>query len=229
MNTLDSRFLRLGDCFAHRFSVPGTFAYALSPIPTPLAAPPTTQSVTVAARDGGDDESRQRHHQVTVAMSAGQLRAKPAELQVNAGDIVVWSADRSVTFGFAVRGQIGDEFVNSASLRTESIFTHAFGLPGTYEWADANGSGLRGQVQVGMPEAGADHQAWLSRLGEGTLVHVRGDRAEPDAVDILVGQTVVWALEGAPGVSITDTSLIGPREKAPGRTKQAPRRRKSRQ
>ena len=214
MNTLDSRFLRLGDCFAHRFSVPGTYAYALSPIPTSLAShhgeQPTTQSVTVTARDG-DDEGRQRQHHVTVTMSGGQLRARPAELRVTAGDLVVWSGDRSVTFGFAVRGQMGEEFVNSAALRTESIFTHAFGLPGTYEWADANGSSLHGQVRVGMPEAAAGHQEWLSRLNEGTLVHVRGDRAEPASIDILVGQTVVWALEDAPGVSITDTSLIGGR------------------
>jgi plastocyanin len=228
MNTLDSRFLRLGDSFAHRFSVPGTFAYALSPIPTSLAAPPTTQSVIVAARDGHDDEGRQRQHDVTVAISGGQLHARPAELRVTAGDLVVWSADRSVTFGFAVRGQIGDEFVNSASLHTESIFTHAFGLPGTYEWADANGSGLRGQVRVGMPKAAADHQEWLSKLGEGTLVHVRGDRAKPDSVDILVGQTVLWALEDAPGVSITDTNLIGPADGTRGQTKQAPKRRSSR-
>jgi plastocyanin len=174
--------------------------------------------VIVAARDGDDDEARQRQHDVTVAMSGGQLHARPTELRVTAGDLVVWSADRSVTFGFAVRGQIGEEFVNSASLRTESIFTHAFGLPGTYEWADANGSGLRGQVRVGMPEAAGGHQEWLSRLGDGTLVHVRGDRAEPDSVDILVGQTVLWALEDAPGVSITDTSLIGAQGTAAARS-----------
>jgi hypothetical protein len=117
----------------------------------------------------------------------------------------------TVTFGFAVRGQMGEEFVSSASLRTESVFTHAFGLPGTYEWADANGSGLRGQVRVGTPRAAAGHQEWLSRLGEGTLIHVRGDQAEPDSIDILAGQTVVWAIEDAPGVSITDTSLIAAR------------------
>jgi hypothetical protein len=113
-----------------------------------------------------------------------------------------------VSFGFRVRGRIGDELIDSASLRTESIFTHAFGVPGTYEWADANGSGLRGQVRVIMPEAAAGHDEWLSRLERGTLVHVRGERAEPGSVDILVGQTVVWAIEDAPGVSITDTDLI---------------------
>src|SRR6266702_2805773 len=153
MNTLDSRFLRPGNCFAHRFSAPGTFAYALSPIPSSLAAhhgEPPAQVVIVTARDDDPDGDggAQRQHHVKVSMADRGLRARPAELRVTAGDLIVWSGDKSVTFGFRVRGRIGDEMIDSASLHTESIFTHAFGLPGTYEWADANGSGLRGQVHV---------------------------------------------------------------------------------
>ncbi len=207
MNTLDSRFIRLGDCFAHRFSTPGTFAYALSPIPASLAAhdgEPPAQAVIVTAGSGKD----QGQHHVTVRMADAALTASPAELRVTAGDLVVWSADKSVTFGFRVRGRIEDEVIDSASMRTESVFTHAFGLPGSYEWADANGSSLRGRVHVAIPDTARGHEAWLGRLQEGTLVHVRGERAEPERVDIVVGQTVVWAVEDAPGVSITDTSLI---------------------
>jgi plastocyanin len=206
MNTLDSRFIRLGDCFAHRFSAPGTFPYALAPIPSSLAAhhgDVPAQAVTVAA---GSRE--QRRHAVTVSVTDGTLTASPAHLDIAAGDLVVWSADKSVTFGFRVRGKTGDELVDSASLRTESIFTHAFGRPGTYEWADAHGSALRGQVHVAAPDPADGHEVWLDRLAEGTLIHVRGERAEPAKVEILVGQTVVWAIEGSPGVSITETSLI---------------------
>ena len=212
MNTLDSRFIRLGNCFAHRFSAPGTFAYALSPIPSSLAAhhgEPPAQAVIVTARDDGDeDRGAQRQHHVTVSVTGGELHARPPELRVTAGDLVAWAGDKSVTFGFRVRGRIGDEVIDSGSLHTESIFTHAFGLPGTYEWADANGSALRGQVRVAMPDTAAGYEDWLTRLEQGTLIHVRGERAEPTSADILVGQTVVWAVEDAPGVSITDTSLI---------------------
>lgn len=207
MNTLDSRFMRPGNCFAHRFSAPGTFTYALSPIPSSLAAhhgEPPARAVIVTARSGKDP----RQHPVTVSMAGAVMTASPAELHVTAGDLVVWSADRSLTFGFRVRGTIGDELIDSASLRTESIFTHAFGLPGSYEWADANGSSLHGQVNVVVPHAAEGHEAWLERLEEGTLVHVRGERAEPERVTVVVGQTVIWAVEDAPGVSITDTSLI---------------------
>jgi plastocyanin len=206
MNSLDSRFIRLGDCFAHRFSTPGTFSYALALLPGALGdhhgdAP--AHSVTVSAGDGD-----QQQHTVTVSRRNGTLAASPAHLKITAGDLVVWAPDRSVTFGFRVRGRVGDDLVDSAALRTESVYTHAFGVPGTYPWADANGSGLRGQVRVAPRDPAAGHEAWLESLHEGTLVHVRGEQAEPAQIDVVVGQTVVWAVQDSPGVSITDASLL---------------------
>lgn len=202
MNILDSRLIRLGDCFAHRFSTPGTFGYALAALPGSLAAHHGDEpalSVTVAEGDG-----ERRQHVVTVSQRAAGLTASPARLKVSPGDLVVWSPDQSVTFGIRVRGRLGDDVVDSAALHTESVYTHAFGRPGTYAWADANGSGLRGEVRVAPHDAKAGYEAWLGHLPEGTLVHVRGERAEPERVDIIVGQTVVWAIEDSPGVSITE-------------------------
>jgi plastocyanin len=207
MNALDSRFIRTGDCFAHRFSTAGTFRYALSPLPSSLVAhskEPPALTVTVSASSGTDQNS----HYVTVSSSGGKLDASPAQIKVAANDLVVWSPNQSVTMGFRVRGRIGDDVVDSGSLYTESIFTHAFGLSGRYEWRDANGSPLTGSVVVAMPDKEFGQEAWLRLLEEGKLVHVRGDRAEPSEVEIVVGQTVVWAVEDAPGVTITDANLI---------------------
>ena len=93
----------------------------------------------------------------------------------------------------------------------ESIFTHAFGLPGETEWGDANGSGLHGVVQVTEVESaiGDRHEAWLRTIEQGTLVHVEGNRATPQQVEIAVGQTVIWAVQRAPGVTISDINVIG--------------------
>ena len=45
-------------------------------------------------------------------------------------------------------------------------------------------------------------------MQQGTLVHVTGTQAQPAHVEIMVGQTVVWAVEKAPGVTITDRTLL---------------------
>jgi len=208
MTALDSRVIGIGSCFAHRFSSPGTLQYSLSPLPSALttgADRASSYSVTVSA----DRNDRPPRQYVTVRQANGRLVASPARLEITAGDIVVWSADRTVPFGFRVRGTIGSNVLDSAALVTESIYTHAFGLAGSFEWADANGSDLRGQVTVAMPDAAEGHERWLARIGEGALVHVRGVSAEPADLQIVVGQTVVWAVEDAPGVTITDASLIG--------------------
>jgi plastocyanin len=204
VNTLDSRFVRLGDCFAHRFSVPGTFRYTLSVLPSSFAAHHHEGSgltVTVTPASGAP----QATHYLIVSTADG-VTALPERATVTAGDLVVWSPDKSVPLGFRVRGTIDEQVVDSGAMRTESIFTHAFGLAGTYCWRDANGSTLKGKIHVAAP--GDDCDTWLERLKDGALVHVRGDRAEPESVEITVGQTVVWAVEDAPGVTITDVSLL---------------------
>ncbi|HUB38539.1 MAG TPA: hypothetical protein VMA72_06790 [Streptosporangiaceae bacterium] len=207
MTALDSRVISRINCFAHRFSAPGTFRYGLSLLPVPASHhddETRVQTVIVGVQAVGG----QRTHYVTVSSGADGLSASPARLEVSAGDIVAWSADKSVRFGFRVRGAMGDDVLDSAALRTESIFTHAFGLAGSYEWTDANGSGLSGRVSVMMPDASSTQDARLEQMHKGTLVHVTGSQAEPAHVEITVGQTVVWAVERAPGVTITDRSLL---------------------
>ncbi len=213
MNTLDSRLLHFTDCFAHRFSTPGTFRYDVSPLPSMFAP---------RRHDGDDDdenegahvvvvetEGAQRQHHVRVSVVRGRLTVSPRRLEVSAGDLVCWSADHSVTTGYVVRGRIGSATVDSAALHHESVFTHAFGVAGDVEYADAGGSGLRGRVRVVHPgQQDERRERWAASVGQGTLVHVRGEQAEPAEVEILVGQTVFWAIEDAPGVSITDVTRL---------------------
>ncbi len=210
MNTLDSRVLHSTDCFAHRFSTPGTFRYDVSPLPSMLAPrgrdDEEVEGPQVVVVEAG---SSQRQHHLRVSVVRGRLTVSPRHLEVSAGDLVCWSADHTVTTGYVVRGRIGSASVDSTELRHESVFTHAFGVPGDIEWADAGGSGLRGRVRVVHPdEKDARRARWAASVAEGTLVHIRGQQAEPADVEILVGQTVFWAVEDAPGVTITDVSRL---------------------
>ncbi|MDP9074056.1 MAG: hypothetical protein M3N98_07765 [Actinomycetota bacterium] len=208
MNVLDSRFLRQGDCFVHHFSTEGTLRYQLSLLAVSLAAHDDDEpSQTVVV--GAGSSTVQRQHNVTVRRVDGELVADPAQLEIAKGDLVLWSGDASAVFGFRVRGRFGDEVIDSAALRNGSVYTHAFGLPGHYAWVDANGSGVRGQIDVAAPDpADFDQERWMRSLEEGTLVTVKGKRATPASVKVRVGQTVVWAVQSAPGVSITDASLL---------------------
>jgi len=59
-------------------------------------------------------------------------------------------------------------------------------------------------------------RAWQSRLGEGALVMISDGRPEPAEVEIVLGQTVFFAVVKGPGLTITDGSLVARDSKAAG-------------
>jgi plastocyanin len=132
-----------------------------------------------------------------------------ARVTIEAGDMVLWHSPDAATRPFAVDGQ--KDFFGSAALTNECGYTHVFMTPGEHEYVDAHGSGLRGLVRVADPRPrDADElRAWQSRLGEGTLVMISDGGPEPAEVDIVLGQTVFFAVVKGTGVSITDSSLVG--------------------
>ena len=209
MDTLDSRALSYVDCFARRFAKAGSVTYGI-----------TSASVRCGLHDedafvidvqerrqaGGKGENAQ--HDVTVKMKAGRFTVEPAKLSIQAGDVVMWHAASSAVPGFIVSGQAGDLRFSSASLDAESLYTHAFGVPGTYEWGDTGQSKIGGRVVVKDLDTKSkeDCEKWMSSLSEGALVTIKG-RAEPQQVEIVTGQTVFFAVVDAPGITITDQRL----------------------
>lgn len=207
MNSLDSRYLEVGECYGHRFSRAGVIAYELSHLLLPASAADAGRGsalrITVAAPE--DRREAQQHH-VTVTERHGTLQAHPAELRIVSGDSVLWIADRSVKLGFCVRST-GELPFDSSALTSDSLYTHAFTRPGRYEWRDAHGSKLHGTVVVTAAKDGAIAD-WLDSLTAGTLVYVRGDVATPETLEVTVGQTVFWAIANADGISITDVTAL---------------------
>jgi len=208
MNTLDSRSLRYVDCFAQRFSTPREVAYHIT----------TTAGVRIALEPApfkirvkkGPAQREEEQHFVTVRREGLRFVAEPPELEITAGDSVLWNASDPKTPGYAVRGHNARGGFDSAALAAEAVYTHAFGLPGEFRWTDANGSGVSGLVNVRQVDS-KDHRdmaAWADQMKEGVLVVISGNRVEPKEVNIVVGQTVFFAVEKAPGITITDSVLL---------------------
>lgn len=224
---LDSRALRNTDCYGQRFMKPGTYPYALVPAGGAGASrdyPYVVEVVEKASeREGGMNQStvtvrfvKEHHGECCDERTADPGRFVPdqARVTVEAGDMVVWNSPDARTRPFAVDGE--KEFFSSTALTNECGYTHVFTTSGEHEYADANGSGLRGVVSVADPKPRTNHdlRAWQARLGEGALVMISDGRPEPAEVDIVLGQTVFFAVVTGPGVTITDASLVGDRSKA---------------
>jgi hypothetical protein len=95
-------------------------------------------------------------------------------------------------------------------------------MEGEYEWVDAYGSKVGGTVVVRSPEC-KDKKAqaqWLRALEDGNVVTISGEKVHPPKLQVITGQTVVWAIEKAPGISITDARLV---QKPPRKPRKAKR------
>ena len=218
MDTLDSRSLRYIDCFGQKLSSPGQLRYRLA---TAAGAwlPVDGHIFTIDVKRGRRASNKGQQHNVTVRREGQRLVADPSHLEIEAGDMVLWHTPDPSISGFTVRGEGAGDTFDSAALSSEAVYTHAFGTPGDYHWVDANGGPASGTVQVRAlaPVNKEEFEKWVGALKNGALITINGDKATPERVQILVGQTVFWAVEKAPGISITDARLA-PGARSAGRS-----------
>lgn len=200
---LDSRALRSTDCFGQRFAEAGTYAYQVVPIGGRLLADELPYSVVV--QEAAPDRRGGKQALVTLRWNGRRFTPHQPELSIAAGDLVMWHCPAGDAPPHSIVGQF-----ESASLAGESLYTHAFGHPGRYEWTDALGSELAGVVEVTDPGCHSDAEItrWRKRLANGTVVSIADGRAEPAEVSVNVGQTVFFAVAGGGPVTVTDRLLV---------------------
>jgi len=206
MHTLDSRLLRLGNCFGQRFSSPGDVRYFVSLGGlVPSAGTRTEGGYLIKVRPATEGTSSQQHT-VTVSHDSGSLKVSPSELEIHAGDGVLWHVADAMVGGFNVAGTSADFHFNSARIHHDAVFTHTFGVPGTYEWLDPNGSGVSGTIEVIAfgGKSAEERDRWFEMLKRPAGIKITGKAASPASVTIMVGQTVFWSIADSAGVAITD-------------------------
>ena len=217
MSTLDSRSLAYVNTFGRRFGDVGTTTYRI--VSAGLACQPAWEdmpfTIHVAEGEGG------AQHEVFVRLRNGKLVADPQRLSIATGDFVLWHSAAGtpayVVQGAADEGDAGD--FDSSALTSETLYTHAFGVPGDYEWTDANGGSVCGVVHVTSMDSGDGEQcrAWMNALEQGTVVTIEGDRCDPPEISIVAGQTVFFAVCSGDGIAITDCSLVSGEPGEPAR------------
>src|SRR4051794_19776643 len=176
MTSLDSRMLTYLDTFGCTFDEPGEARYRLAS--AALACPPADEdedlSFSIVVREGKGGAQ----HDVAVHRQGREFVAQPAELTIEAGDLVMWHSAET-TPPYAVQGVSGsrDRF-DSTAMTSRMLYTHPFGLPGEYEWVDALRGSVMGVVRVGTLDRSHENgcREWREALASGTVVVIDGDR-----------------------------------------------------
>jgi plastocyanin len=210
MNSLDSRLLQHGDTFAQKFSRAGQYNYDFG-LPGLGQLEKGKGRFTIDVKESADKNREPQQHFVLVRQEQGSrtLEASPRELSLEAGDVVLWSAAESTVPGFSVVGQAEKDSFSSAALTREAVYTHAFGNAGVFAWEDAKDRRIAGKVTVKDAETKTkdEMERYRGQLAEGVVVVISGGKVSPSDVNIIVGQTVFFAVEKGEGISITDTRL----------------------
>jgi plastocyanin len=210
MNTLDSRALRLGDCFGQRFPVVGTVRYFVTTggiYPGAGTRSDGGHVITVKAAAKG---ATPQQHNVVVMRKGSALAVSPAELEIAAGDGVLWHTMDASLAGFHVEGA-GEGFqFDSAKIKQDAVYTHVFGTAGVYEWSDPNGSGAAGSVEVqsASPCNDTEREEWFATLQRPAGFEIEGKAVKPKRVKITVGQTVFWSIQKSGGLAIADVRFV---------------------
>ncbi|HEX7333257.1 MAG TPA: hypothetical protein VF290_17275 [Pyrinomonadaceae bacterium] len=204
MNTLDSRFCRLGDTFAQRFTEPGNYAYDFNLPGLPPFGHANRYSISVKGTFDSSKDGEQ--HFVMVRREGTKFVADPPKLEIKTGDVVLWSTNESNTPGFSISGKSETDSFNSGNMMRNALYSHAFGTPGEVEWLDAHAHGPAGKIVVKMPKTDStkDMEAFKETLAQGAVIVINGKKADKAQVEILVGQTVFFAVEKAEGIAITE-------------------------
>lgn len=218
LDTLDSRSLQAVDGYGQRFMREGDYAWAALPAGGGVMVPDRPFKIRVGKRAS---DGKMTQHPVQLRWDGRQFQPDRDTLTIEAGDLVSWHCPDLEAPAFEIAGD--QAFFGSAALVNECGYSHAFGLPGTYRWADALGSGLTGEVHVKPVHCAGreDLMKWQARLAQAELVMIQHGKADRPKVEILVGQTVYFAVVTGPGITITDERLLAAQQHCGERRKAA--------
>jgi plastocyanin len=192
------------DRFGQGFSSPGLFKYGFG-YPMLSQLKPAELQFTIDVKDARDRSREGRQHNVRVYQKGGQMMADPTNVCLEVNDVVLWYADDPATPGFSVSGYSETASFNSAALTHEALYIHPFVDAGAFDWGDENKHGVSGRVIVTMPPVTTPREieAYQAHLAQPVLVLITGSSVEPAQVEVVVGQSVVFVVEEASGITIT--------------------------
>ncbi len=141
----------------------------------PTVTIPVSFSDSLTTRPAAEGTPSEQHT-VMVSHDSGSLKVSPSELEIRASDGVLWYAADAMVSGFNVTGASADFHFDSARIHNGAVFTHTFGVPGSYEWLDPNGSGVNGTIEVIAfgGKSAEDRDQWFEMLKRPAGIKITG-------------------------------------------------------
>lgn len=210
MDFLNSQHLTYQDGYLHVFREPGDYEYRILFLPPGFEESETGSTYVIHVSEDGSSAGKGKQQDVVVRWDANLHRYQPDPESVKVGmnDFVLWRVETSTPTAppFSIRGESRSGAVfDSRALRQHDVFTHLFMLPGEYRYLV--NEKVEGVVTV-RDHRGLSYESQAEQASKAPLVHITGGRVNPDALEVVAGQTVVWFVEEGERVTIATRRQI---------------------
>jgi plastocyanin len=199
MDVVNSRLLNSQDGFLQLFAEADHFQYYLTLTPEGIASSHESPFQLVVTPGGGKRGSG-KQHDVKVHWDGRYYVPTPRTLEISTFDYVIWHCERmDGSPPFAVRGKGQTGSFSSSALGPNAAYTHFFLSAGEVNYQVSGHGNYRITV--------TDHRRvepaeYARRASELPVVHIRRGKPEPEHLQIVAGQTVIWTVEEDTGITI---------------------------
>ena len=210
MDRVDNRKLDKCDAYLRCIGRPGVYHYRINYLSEGMGefeAGPEYE-IVVEAFKGKEtirkpEEVKQHDIQVVYDAKLRYFHAKPARLDIIAGDLVLWHKPSKEGGAFSVSGfsEDGDTF-DSRRLGYATVYMHNFLESGTYNYTNTYGRGGSQSGTVKVVPIGKDYEEWLERLKKPAVVNYVKGAFTPSKVEVVQGGAVMWVVQDDVKISV---------------------------
>lgn len=203
MDRVDNRKLDKYDAYLRRFARQGIYRYRINYLSEGMGefeAGPEYE-IMVEVFKGKEatrkpEEAEQHDIQIVYDTKLRYFHAKPARLDIIAGDLVLWHKPNKEGGAFSVSGfsEAGDTF-DSRRLGQATVYMHTFLEPGTYNYTNTYGRGGRQSGTVKVVPMGKDYEDWVERLKKPAVVNYVKNAFTPSKVEVVQNGSVMWVVQ----------------------------------
>ncbi len=205
MDFLNSQQLTYQDGYLHVFRSPGVYEYRILFLPPGYENSESDTRYTINVGKDGSEAGKGSQHDVVLHWNADQHAYLPDPESVTAQvhDYVLWhvETDTPAAPPYSIRGESDARTVfDSRGMGQHDVLTHMFLLPGEYHYRVNNKA--EGVVLVASHK-NLPYDVHAERASKAPLVHIAGGIPNPESIEIVTGQTVVWFVEKGEHVTVS--------------------------
>ena len=210
MDRVDNRKLNKYDAYLRRFARPGVYHYRINYLSEGMEVfqAGLEYEIVVEACKGKEsirkpEEAKQHDIQVVYDVKFRYFHAKPAHLEIMAGDLVLWHKPGKEGGAFSILGSSkdGDTF-DSRRLGYATVYMHTFLQSGTYNYTNTYGRGGSQYGTVKVAPTGKDRAEWLERLKKPAVINYVKGVFTPSKVEVVEGGAVMWTVQDDVNINV---------------------------